>query len=404
MASGFALSGKSTSGLGNGLSGTTVSADDASVVYGNPAAMRYLDGERFAAVFHFIDTNIEFSNDGSTASGSDNKSVSKVHFVPNFYYVKTLNEDLSFGLGMYSPFGLGIDYGEEWVGRYHSTNSSLRTINISPAIAFSPNNKLNLGFGVDFQYAEADLAKALNFSALGAADGSHTLTGDSWAIGYSLGLTYDLSDATRLGASFHSSTRQDLDGESDFEGVPNVTIPTAIGSLHLPSYYSDSGASLTLMLPESLSLGVRQVITPKLELMADYTWTRWSRYDATVVEFTNNLPLSVEENNWKDSGRYAVGMNYRVKNDLLMRGGITYDQTPIPDAEHRTPRIPDADKLSLALGSNIGLSDNMDLDVALFYTLPTDSDINNTDSSGNTLKGSFETQTSFISMQLNWKL
>lgn len=401
LASGFALSGKSASNLGTALSGTTVMADDASVVHSNPAAMRYLEGQHLSAVFHFVNTDLTFDNDGSTASGSDSKSVTKTHFIPNFYYLKTLNEDVTFGLGMYSPFGLGIDYGDEWVGRYHSTNSSLRTINISPTIAFSPSDKLNLGFGVDFQYAEAELSKTMDFAYIcsaygvpGCTDGSNTLSGDSWGIGYSLGLTYDLSEATRLGASFHSSTRQNLEGDSKFEGVPGM----------FSSYFSDSGASLTLMLPESLSLGVKHIVTPKLEIMADYTWTRWSRYDATVVDFDNNLPLSSEISNWKDSNRYAIGMNYRMRDNLQLRSGLTYDQTPIPDAEHRTPRVPDTDKMSVGLGGKVGLSDNMDLDLALFYTLPADSDIKNSDNFDNTLEGSFETQTTYVSMQLNWKL
>ncbi len=404
FASGFALSGKSTSGLGHALSGTTVMADDASVVYSNPAAMRDLGGETFTALLHVINTNVEFTNDASNTTGVDNKTVQNDHFIPTFYYVKPLNHEVSFGLGVYSPFGLGIEYGDDWVGRYHSTNSSLRTINFSPAFAFSPSDKLNLGFGVDFQYAEAELSKALDFSAFGAADGSNTLTGNSWALGYSLGLTYDLSEATRLGASFHSSTRQDMEGTSNFEGVPTVSIPTAIGNLYLPSYYSDSDASLTLMLPESLSLGIRHAVTPQLEVMADYTWMRWSRYDQTQVDFSNYLPTSIEKNGWKNSNRYAIGMNYRMRDNVQLRGGVTFDESPVPSEELRSPRVPDTDKVSVGLGSKVGLSKAMDVDVAIFYTLPASTDINNTDSQGHTLHGSFDTQTTYLSMQLSWKL
>jgi long-chain fatty acid transport protein len=414
--SGFAISGKSVSGLGSALSGTTVLAEDASVVYSNPAAMRDLEGRQFSALLHAIPADIHFDDRGSTTTGSSSEQVDAVHLVPGFYYANSMNNGVSYGLGIYSPFGLGVDYDDDWLGRYHSTNSSMRTVNISPALAFTASEKLNIGVGIDFQYVEADLNKAVDFGTMcvvfeakGAFpsgtctsqglsteqnDGSHALTGSNWAIGYSLGLTYDISEATRLGMSFHSATRHDVEGNSEFNGVP----PLFSGS------FQDSNASLTLMLPESLSLGMRHAVSPRLEVMADYTWMRWSRYKKLVVSFGNDLPPVVEENNWKDSNRYAIGMNYRWQQEWLLRAGILYDETPIPDAQHLSPRVPDSDKLSLAIGSNVAFSDRLDLDMAVFYTLPSNPEIENTDSLGHTLKGDYEVQTTYFSVQLNWKI
>jgi long-chain fatty acid transport protein len=408
--SGFAISGKSVSGLGYALAGTTVMAEDAGVVYGNPAAMRSLEGRHFSALLHAIPADIHFDDHGSSVSGSTSEQVDKVHLVPGLYYTNT-NDQISYGLGIYSPFGLGVDYKDNWVGRYHSTSSALRTINISPAIAFSASDKLDIGFGIDFQYADADLRKAVDFgticyasfgptacAGMGLApqqnDGSNTLTGKSWAVGYSLGLSYDLTEATRLGLSFHSAMRHDVTGDSEFTGVPSAFSGT----------FTDSGASLTMMLPETLSLGMRHTVSPRMEVVADYTWTRWSRYDELVVRFTNGLPPAVDENKWHDSNRYAIGMNYRWQQDWLLRAGAVYDLTPIPDAQHRSPRVPDSDKLSLALGSKVTFSDRVDMDMAVFYTLPTNSDINNTDSFGHTLKGSYDAQSAYFSLQLNWKI
>lgn len=410
-ASGFALNGKSASNLGHALSGTTVLAEDASVVYSNPAAMRSLDGQHFSALLHVIPADVHFDDNGSTVSGRESEQIDKVHLIPDLYYVNAVNNEFSFGLGIYSPFGLGLEYDDNWVGRYHSTNSELHTVNISPVVAFSVNDKLDIGFGVDFQYADAELSNAVDFgiicyaqidpascAGLGLApeqnDGSNTLTGDSWAVGYSLGITYDPTAATRLGLSFHSATRHDVKGNSNFDGVPSLFSTT----------FSDSDASLRLTLPEILSLGMRHTVSPRLEIMADYTWMRWSRYDKLVVNFANSLPSAVDENSWKDSSRYSVGMNYRWQDGWVVRAGILYDETPIPDAEHRSPSVPDSNKVSVALGSNVTLNDRLDFDMAVFYTLPGTTDINNTDSFGHTLKGSFEVQTTYLSIQLNWKL
>jgi hypothetical protein len=56
------------------------------------------------------------------------------------------------------------------------------------------------------------------------------------------------------------------------------------------------------------------------------------------------------------------------------------------------------------LGSKLGVSDDIDVDIAVSYTLTSHADINNTDSQGHTLKGSYAVDTSYASVQLNWKL
>jgi long-chain fatty acid transport protein len=415
-ASGFALSAKSTSSLGQAFSGTTVSADDASVVYSNPALMQSLQGDRFTFLLHSIIAGVQFENDGSNTSGRDNENIDKVHFIPNLYYIKELNSDVRFGFGIYSPFGLGLAYDKDWLGRYHTTESTLRTINFSPAISFSASDKLNLGVGVDMQYLRAELNNAMDFGTICAAyesygqipagtcsaggllpqqsDGSQSLKGNNWAMGYSLGLTYDFNQATRMGVTFHSATRHDVRGTSEFDNVPTLLAGT----------FSDTDAELMLMLPESLNIGVRHALTPRLELLGDYTWTRWSRYDELVVEFDNSLPNSTTEQNWKDVPRYSVGLNYRWKDDWMVRAGASYDITPVPDEKYLSPRVPDTNKLTLALGSKLDLSETLDIDMAVTYTLPSKPDVNNTDGLGHTLEGHYEVDTSYVSVQMNWKL
>lgn len=396
-ASGFALSGKSTSSLGSAFSGTTVAAEDATVVYSNPALMQSLDSDQLSVALHAIIPGVQFDNDGSNTSGADSEHIDSLHFIPNVYYVKALNDDASVGVGIYSPFGLGLEYDKNWIGRYHTTHSKLRTINISPAFSFAASERFNIGIGVDFQYATAELANAVDYSAFGSPDGSLTLTGHNWAIGYSMGLSYDVSDATRLGLTFHSSTHHDFNGDANFDNVPS-TLPPPYNAI-----FRDTGASLTLVLPESINIGVRHSVSPRLDLLADYSWTRWSCYDELAVRFDNGV-TSVTEQNWRNVPRYSIGMNYRWTDEWLIRAGASYEITPIPDAEHRTPRIPDANKLTLGLGSRFDLSETLNLDMALTYTLPAKSKINNTDSQGHLLKGDYEFDSSYISVQLNWKL
>lgn len=416
LAAGFAISGKSASNMGNAFSGTSVLAEDASVVFSNPAAMQDLQGRHFSLALHSVNSQLQFTDESSNTTGPSGSDVNDPHYVPNLYFVDTLREDVRFGFGIYAPFGLGLEYDRDWKGRYLTTKSALQIVNFSPAISVKVSNKLNIGAGVDFQYLNAELSNAIDFGtlcyayeALGAFpantcvgngmapqgnDGSQTLTGSNWAVGYSLGLTYDIDEATRFGMSFHSSTRHDVSGTSDFSSVPAL----------FSGIFTDTDAELTLVLPESLSFGFSRMVSPRLQLMADASWTRWSRYDALIVEFANNVPTSTIEQNWKDSWRISFGGNYRMSNKWLLRAGISHDQTPIPDAQHRSPRVPGASRKWLTLGSNVIMQKGLDMDLALAYTLPTSYKIDNTNNLGNRLNGEYESEILYATIQLNWQL
>ncbi len=75
--------------------------------------------------------------------------------------------------------------------------------------------------------------------------------------------------------------------------------------------------------------------------MADATWTGWDNFDELRVKFDSFVqPDSVVDENWDDVMRYSVGVDYRMNSAWTFRGGVAYDETPIPDAEHRTPTHP----------------------------------------------------------------
>lgn len=408
LAGGFSIRGKSASGLGNGTAGTAVLAEDASAVYNNPAAMQDLDGTHFSAVLHTIVSDLRFEDGGSNISGPASSTVDDPHLVPNLYYVRTVGNDLRFGLGIYTPYGLGLDYDDDWKGRYITTGTDLQVVNFSPALSWRASDKLNLGAGIDLQYINATLENAVDFGTIcylygitscaapQANDGSQTLTGNNWALGYSLGLTYDIDTLTRLGMSFHSATRHDIEGDSDFEGAPAV--------LQAMDMFTDTGGQLELELPETLSLGLSRQVSPQLMLLADATWTRWSRYDALVVEFDNNTPTSSSPQNWNDTWRLSVGGNYRLNERWLLRAGFSHDPSPIPDAQHLSPRVPDTTRNWLSLGSSTRINSEMEMDMALAYTLPQSYRIDNTDSMGHNLKGEYESEILYLTLQFNWQL
>lgn len=421
---GFAISDKSVSALGNAFAGAAALAGDASAVYNNPATLTQLEGSHLSLAIHRISVTTAFTDGGSSVGGPTETTASTTAHVPNAYYVTDyFGPGLRAGIGLYSPFGLGLAYDDEWQGRYHTIESKLRTINVSPTVAFSATPGLSFGASLDIQYAEARLEQAVDFGAIcvgqmtvalgdqaaaiaacgasgmvpgaTASDGRQVLKGDNWAYGISLGFAYQPGPRTRVGAVWHGPVRHEMSGQSDFDVPAGLPAPIAAA-------FSDSDGDVTIELPEAASVSLSHALSDRLTLLADYTWTGWERFDELRVKFANGLPDAVTPQDWNNAGRYSLGLNYRLNPAWLLRAGIAYDETPIPNAELRTPRVPDADRVWYTAGFNWAPQEALSLDFAYAYIPAGDVPSNNTDSLGHTLDGTYDVVGQFISAQLNW--
>ncbi len=427
-ASGFALVEQSVKQVGSAISGGAAAAEDASTVFFNPAGLTRLKGDQFVAGGHIISPSSKFSGSartnaalgGATISGGDGGEAGSAAFVPSFYFSHEVNDRLRLGLGIGAPFGLSTEYDSNWVGRYHAIKSEVTTLNINPALAFQVNDQLSLGAGLNFMRASAELSNAVDYStvclgslppascaALGLAtpgstttDGKIVIEGDDWGYGFNLGLLYQVTDKTRIGAAYRSKVKQDLQGTADFSGPAGITLPAAFTAI-----LADTDASATVTLPASLSLSMTTAIAPKWDLMADVTWTQWSSFDELRIEFDNPLKDdSVQPEDWENTYKLSLGFNYHHNEAWTWRAGIAYDQTPIPNAESRTPRIPGNDRKWIAGGVSYTASPAVTLDFALAHLFVSDTDIDATDTAfGHNLSGSYESDVNILSAQVNWQ-
>lgn len=408
-AAGFALSDKSVSSLGYAFAGTAAFAEDASTLYNNPAGMAHLDGRRLSLGLHTIHNEATFRDEGSNVQGEDTTGLESTTFAPNVYFVDAPGPNLRIGLGVYAPFGMRAEYDDDWRGRYHSISTDLKTVNLSPAIALRLNEHFAVGASVDVQYLDARLRQAVDFGTICMAtldpatcavldlqpqqdDGRQTLTGDSIDYGYSVGLVWDVTDTTRFGAVLHSATHHNIRGDSDFSAVPTVFADT----------FSDSSGHVNLHLPEIVSLSLAHRATPSLTLLADATWTHWSRFEELRLHFDNGLPDAVSVQNWDDVWRYALGVAYDVNAHWRLRLGVSDEGGAVPDAAHRSPRSPDGPRRVYAVGVNYAPSDRFSLDVTYARVVLPDLDIA-ADDGAHQLVGEYEAAGQLASVQGNWR-
>ncbi|WP_373019416.1 OmpP1/FadL family transporter [Thiomicrorhabdus sp.] len=412
LGSGFALIEQSASGQGLSYAGAAANVEDASVMWFNPAGLTEIKGRQFIAGTHVIMPKTVFSNNGSYAfvegnliSGNGDNGAT-VGLVPNLYWSDTVG-DYQVGLGINVPFGQHVSYDSDWVGRYHATETDLKTININPSIARKVNEHLSLGFGLNAQYLDVILEQKMNQSALGDSDANAKVTGTNWAYGYNLGLLYKPNDTTRLGLSYRSALTHKVKGRVDYSNV-NETVPLPLaGSPTLANIFYDASASATVNLPASASFAIDHQASERLHLLASTTWTGWSEYDELVVEFDNGAPDSETNQNFKDSWRFALGGYYQLNNRWKVRTGVALDKTPVPDKYSRSPRTPDSDRTWVSLGGNYRFSDQVSVDMGYSHLFGDKGDVEYSTGSAplgpNVLKGSYDTSVDIFSAQVVWK-
>lgn len=427
-AAGFALVEQNVSGLGNAYAGAAASAEDASTIYFNPAGMTYLRGNQLVVAGHLVSPSAKFTGTardplGNVIAGGSGGDAGDASLVPNLYYSRHLPNDFAFGLGINVPFGLKTEYDAGWAGRYHAIESEVKTINVNPAIAYKAGPNLSVGVGVNIQYIEATLTQAVNSSlscvsvvqalfpgmnvpaALATCGGfgiSATtpdayaeVEGDDWSYGYNFGLLYKVSPRSRVGFAYRSKIKQELEGDAQFSSVHSFFTGN---SLFIPT---DVTADVTL--PESASLSLYHDINNQWAVLADATWTHWNRFQQLLVDFDNPLQtdsLTVED--WTNSMRYSLGVNYRYDSAWLLRAGVAFDEEPIRNAQYRTPRIPGNDRTWLAVGANFRYSSNLSFDAGYAHLIVDDTSIDHTSVSAGSITGKYDNNVDIVSAQVNW--
>jgi long-chain fatty acid transport protein len=423
---GFMLLEQSVPELGSAFSGGAARAEDATTVYYNPAGMLLLEGTQSSLGIHIIRTTSEFKDTGSThvlggaLQGGPSGDAGSTALVPNLYLTKRLSDKTAFGFGLNVPFGLSTEYPRNWIGRYHAVYSSINTINMNPSVAYRVNDRLSIGAGLSVQHMEAEISKAIDMGTLNAlpvplggfggaipgllpqgSDSFIELEADSWAYGYNLGLMYDLSEEARMGVSYRSEIKHDAEGRADFSSVPAL-VPTITGG-----YFTDTDITSTITLPALASVSVHYDLSPQWSVMGDISWTGWSSFDELRVKFASGQPDNVIDESWEDTMRYAVGASYESSEKWKFRGGLAYDETPIPDAEHLTPSLPGGNRTVIGLGSGYRHSDSWNLDIGYAHFIIEEPKINK-DPSGNDvlaggLKGTYDASADILSFQANYK-
>jgi long-chain fatty acid transport protein len=411
-ASGYRFGSQSVSGQGTADSNTAEAAD-ASTIFANPAGLSRLDGTQFSGGITAVVPHSTYTDNGSKrftgsptggVANSDDYAPNAVA-APSLYVSHKLNDQWAVGMGVFVPYGAKLDYDNNWSGRYALTKIDLKSINLNPSVSFKINEQHSFGFGIDAEYMKATLGQAVDVpgsiqalsvpvpaiqarraallqamvlaganpatlaaNLAAAKDGHATMDGKDWGVGFNLGYMFNLSQDTRFGIAYRSSIHHKLKGDAvwDFSGV--TADPAVNKVLQASSRKANSPALVDVKTPETLSVNVFSQIDDKLALMGDVTWSRHSRLEDLNIQFVGTGEGDeVIRQQWKNTVRASLGMNYKLSDAWMLRAGVAIDESPVKSDSLRHPALPDSDRKQLSFGANWKLSNNSSIDLAYSF-------------------------------------
>ena len=194
----------------------TFGADSA---WTNPAGMTGIDKDVAVAGFQVVIPNMKFDSGRADAGGKDGGNAGNTAYIPSGFIVKKLNDRWRAGISITAPQGGGVNYGDDFVGRYATYKAELAAVALSPSLGYKVNDKFSVGAGVSIIYTHYEQAIAINSS--GITPGPAVLPDakvrfdNATDIGYQpfAGLTWALTDRALLGVVYRARMDVDLDGD-----------------------------------------------------------------------------------------------------------------------------------------------------------------------------------------------
>ncbi|WP_445360183.1 OmpP1/FadL family transporter [Microbulbifer sp. EKSA005] len=444
MAAGFYLQETSATGLGRAFAAENTIGDNAAILARNPAGSALFNTYTISLGATYVDPEIDVDGDVTYYVGSEEtgylgfetpasaKDYATSAVIPNGYLAAPINDEWSWGLAMYTDFGLETDFPDNFPATTIANKTSLLTVNIQPSVAYDFNDQFSIGLAANIFYVDAELnttfpddfligdvvEPAFGFNPSGAT--VLDVKGDAWDLSWTIGGLWRISDNTRAGISYHAKYDPKIKGE-----VSSDIAPSPLDS------FDDTSGNLTLNLPDTLELGFYHRFNNNWGVAVGYMWTNWDRFErleAFIPSAGEDYnPLLLKEENFQSGSRFSIGGEYYRNDEWTFRFGYAYDQGAARDGLNRheteelselvgedlpitwrTLSIPDTDRQWLTVGGTYSLTDKLTVDGAFAYIWGDDEVIQEANNINDSLityfdGGTTKTEAYLFSLALNYQ-
>ncbi len=380
-AEGFAVTEWSARGMSLGASvtgGMVARADDPSALAYNPAGITQISGTAVQAGLSLAMLNFDLSRSDTGRSVS---SAEQVFPIPHFYAVHQWNDRVWLGVGMFTRYGLGSKFPNNWGAPTASTPATfpvggtavpasgilksvkLISSTINPNIAYKINDMWSVSAGVSYTWGYLSLNQQYNVLTPygGASADARIHSENGYAFSWNVGLHARFNDQWSAGLSYRYKEDMTFSGMTRFRHSGNPLV-----SSYMQNVLKSCNSRGKLVVPDVITLGVMYKPLPNLSLEADLGYTVWSRYRNLGISMGNGTPQFFEQKNWRDAWTFNISAEYRPVDWMALRAGFTYETSPLQDDNCYDYLVPSNGRNYYTAGVGFNYGD-WTLDLAYMY-------------------------------------
>lgn len=342
QAAGFYINSVGTPGsLGTAAAANVTNTWGPDATWANPAGLAGR-GERRAmsASAQLLVPLVKFDISAADVDGDDGDNAGDPALIPSFFYSQRLNEDWGFGFGVSALQGGGVDYGDDFVGRYATIDVALTGLAATWSVGGRITDRLSVGFGATLVQTQYQQTIAVD---QGAAPDARVALRDLDDLGVQgiFGLQFAMTDNLLLGATYRSEFDAELEGNVKFR---NFAVP-------LPNRRN---LEVDWTNPQWVEAGMRLRTGRGHFWFLSGNWQEWSEFSENQLAIDTNLGNIVQklERDWDDT--WSIGLAYATKSDATdgWSFGARYESSPVDD-DKRTIDLPldESWQFSAAYGS-----------------------------------------------------
>ncbi len=363
-AGGFALREQSAVGLGNAFAGAAAGGSGLGSMFWNPATMTNYAGINTSLSLFAIMPVSQINPTSSTSAGFQSSNgltgsgdMAQDAVVPASYASYQVNESVWLGVSVNTPFGLTTRNPYNWAGQAGGRTSAVRSINVTPTLAYRFNDQLSVAAGVQVMQFRVRLTSASAGAGTFAANAaSGELDGDDVAYGFTLGATYKPFAGTEVGIGYRSQMKPKLKGSYTTGGVSAGALSDGIAA-------GTYDVRSDVVLPDQITLGLRQTLTSEFTLLAGFEWAHWEKFSRFPIYTVAGVKANTLVFDYRNGWYASLGGEYKLNKAWTLRAGVGLEHAPVND-DNRTVRLPDSDRTWTSIGATYALDERMSFDVS----------------------------------------
>lgn len=275
-------------------------------VFRNPAWIVDMQGFNASFGATAFMPNVKAKVGPMSMAGNGQEATSKADFsvIPTVSHSDHINEDLSYGIGMFGVSGMGADYRNEDPQKgLANMRTSLQYMRFVPSLSYKIDD-FRIGAGLSLAYGALSMSALTPNNPMDPTQGYAQRGGgvsEDYGVGGQIGIGYHAMPGLTLGAYYQTQINTKYEDLFDFnnDGVYDDLKLSQPAEAGVGIGYSDDSYGYTI------SLDYRRIF-----------WSDADGYDAFQ---------------WDDQDVIALGGSYQVNCDLTLRAGYNYAKSPLSD-------------------------------------------------------------------------